>query len=280
MKKTSIRLISLFLVIVLAAFLLTGCALTDGINSLIGSIYGDTIVGNNNKPDKDGFSIEGAINEITTSKMSSSVTITVDHFNRGTFGMLTDSATVLGSGSIIMCTTGTSEIKLYVLTNAHCVKSLPDRQYKSITMTDYRGNEYTGGQILTDSVSEAYDLAVVTFTCTSTTLEPIPLAKKNPDIGDTVIAVSSSHAQKNSITVGKVGAYYDSELVESDAIYHSAPLGSGGSGSALLNADLELCGVNFAADVAEKEYGNGSSIPIETVREHLTALEIFSEILN
>ena len=281
MKRIYSRIISAVLVTVLAALSLAGCTIIDDIsNGFVDSIYGNAFDDDTTKPETDDFSIEDAINAVTTSHMSSFVTVTTDHFNRGSLGMMTGSATVLGSGSVIMVSTNTSGTNLYVLTNDHCVKSLPEFQYKNITMTDYRGNEYTGGQVLTGSQSEAYDLAVVVFSCTSTDLQPITIAKQNPETYDTVIAIGSSLAQRNSITIGKATAYYQSELIEVEALYHTAPLGSGGSGGALLNTDLELCGVNFAADVSEKEYGNGSSIPIGSVREHLATLEIFSEILD
>lgn len=122
------------------------CAILEDINNAFNSIYGDAFI-----PDEDDFSIEDAINEITTSKMSSSVTITVDHYNRGAFGVLTNSATMLGSGSVIMISSGNDGSKLYVLTNAHCVESLHDYQYKSITMTDYHGN---GSTIPVETVRE------------------------------------------------------------------------------------------------------------------------------
>lgn len=280
MKKASIRIISTFLVTLLITLSFSGCELLDAIgDSIVDSMYGDALSGGTDEGD-DGFSVEEAINQITTTKMSAAVTLTVNHYNRGTFGLITDSATMLGSGSVIMKASDITGTKLYVLTNAHCVESLPDRQYKTISMTDYRGNEYTNGTVMPGSLSEKYDLAVVIFSCTESPTTTVTLAKEDPERGDTVFAIGSPHAQVNSITVGKISAYYQGELVEVETLYHTAPLGSGGSGGALLNTKLELCGVNFAADITETDFGNGSSIPIEAVREYLATLQIFNELLK
>lgn len=276
MKQTSLQLISVTLVLVLAVFSLTGCTFFKNIGNAFLDIFNEEPA----SPDEPEFNLEEAINEITTSKMCSTITLKLEHYNRGAFGMLTDIATVTGSGSIIMRTSDASGNKIYILTNAHCVESLPDRQFKNITMTDYCGNEYSDGKVLENSLSKKYDLAIVTFSWTDANLKPITLAKQNPEVGDTVIALGSPHSQKNAITVGCALRYYTGDLIEAEALYHSALVGSGGSGGALLNSNLELCGVNFAADDTDEDFSNGSSIPIETVREYLSSLEIFGNILN
>ena len=272
MKSMRIKLISFLLVIVLAAFMLTGCSSLDLIIDYLFSTPSQAP----EEPEVDEFSLEDAINEITTSKMCAEVTISIEYRSI----LSTSLGTVQGSGTVIMRTESTL---LYVLTNAHCVTT-PDnitaqKYNKSIYMTDYRGNVYSGGKVYAESVDEERDLALITFACDNWDVQPLTLAKSNPSIGDTVIALGSPHAQMNSITVGKAVGYYDSDIIECEALYHSAPVGSGGSGGALLNTDLELCGVNFAADISEGDFGNGSSIPIESVREYLADFSIFKLIL-
>ena len=65
MKSMRIKLISFLLVIVLAAFMLTGCSSLDLIIDYLFSTPSQTP----EEPEADEFSIEDAINEITTSKM-------------------------------------------------------------------------------------------------------------------------------------------------------------------------------------------------------------------
>ena len=272
MRSVRKKTISSLLIVVLLTLSLTGCTTIE----LITDHLLDSLSPDSTEPEVDEFSLEDAINEITTSKMCAEVTISIEY--RSILSNLL--GTVQGSGTVIMRTESTL---LYVLTNAHCVTA-PDnitaqKYNKSIYMTDYRGNVYGGGKVYAESVDEERDLALLTFACDNWDVQPLTLAKNNPSIGDTVIALGSPHAQMNSITVGKAVSYYDSDIIEGEALYHSAPVGSGGSGGALLNTDLELCGVNFASDISEGDFGSGSSIPIEPVREYLANFSIFNLIL-
>ncbi len=274
MKRTSIKLISLTLIFSLALLALTGCTFFSDLSDAILGIYDSP-----SETDTPQFSLEEAINEITTSTIRSTVKIETKYYNQNIWGDVTDYAISQGSGTLIMRSTALGSSKCYVLTNAHCVDENTKYSHKSITVTDYCGGTYSGAKVYLGSLSEKYDLAILEFNCSNTDIQPIKLAKKNPEINDTVISVGTPHSQMNSITVGKIVTYYKGELIEVDAIYHSAPVGPGGSGGALLNTDLELCGVNFAADKTEEDFGNGSSVPIESVREYLSSFGIFNLIL-
>ena len=278
MRSIRIKIISSLLVIVLVALSLTGCAALETISDYItDALFGDTVPPGANEEGVNEFSLEEAINEITTSKMCAMVQLSIKYYNTNKFEQTTDYAIAQGSGVVIM--RSTADLDCYVITNAHCVEDNPKYKYKSISIIDFQGNKYTSTTVREGSISEKYDLAIVEFHCGNKEVSPLPLASTNPSVGDTVFALGSPHAQMNSLTVGTAGAYYDSDLIEVDALYHTAPLGSGGSGGALLNTDLELCGVNFAADISEGDFGNGSSIPIEAVREYLANFSIFNLIL-
>ena len=278
MKSVRTKIISSMLAIMLLSLSLTGCTTFDGIGDYIfDALYGDIFDGSGDDQGADELSLEDAINQITTSKMCASVQLSTKYYNVNRWGEVTDYAISQGSGVVIM--RSTDDLNCYVITNAHCVADNADYKHKSVSIVDFRGNKYTSTRVLDGSVSEKYDLAVVEFQCGNQEVQPIPLAKENPEIGDTVFALGSPHAQMNSVTVGKAASYYQGDLVEIEALYHTAPLGSGGSGGALLNSELELCGVNFAADITEGDFGNGSSIPIEAVREYLANFSIFKLIL-
>ena len=272
MKRTGIKLTSLALALSLVLLSLSGCTFLSDLNDAILGLYDKP-----DEPEASEFKIEELINEITTSTICAEVTINVEYRSV----LSRPLGTVQGSGTVIMRTASTT---LYVLTNAHCVTTPEDisstKYNKTFYMTDYRGNVYSNGRVYAESISEKYDLALIAFDCGNWDVQPMTLAEKNPQINDTVIALGAPHSQMNSITVGKATAYYESELLEVEALYHTAPVGQGGSGGALLNTELELCGVNFAADETEEDFGNGSSIPIESVREYLASFGIFDEILN
>lgn len=273
MKRTSLRLISVALVLVLAVFSLTGCTFFENIgNAFLGIFNGEPV-----RSAEATFDLEEAINEITTSTIRSEVTIYTKYYNQTKWGEVTDYAIAQGSGTVIMRSTASS--LCYVLTNAHCVEDMTEYAYKSITVTSYCGNEYKNAEVHYGSINEAYDLAIMQFYCEDMDVQPLALADENPGIGDTVISLGSPYAQTNAITVGKAASYYNGELIEVEALYHTALVGSGGSGGALLNTDLEMCGVNFAADTSEEDFTNGSAIPIESVRAYLSEFSIFKLIL-
>ena len=275
MKKTRLKLICVMLVLALTLLSLTGC--------IFFSDLGEATPGLDDKPgepEAPEFKLEEAINEITMSKMQSTVKLETEYFNLNLWGDKTDYATSQGSGTVIMRSSALGSTKCYVLTNAHCVEDNKAYSRKRITVTDYCGNTYENAAVYLNSINKKYDLAIVEFDCINTDVQPMALADNNPQIDDTVISLGTPHSQMNSITVGKVTTYYEGNLIEVKALYHSAPVGPGGSGGALLNTELELCGVNFAADEMTDGFGNGSSIPIESVREYLSTFSIFSLILN
>ena len=277
MRSIRTKTISSLLIVVLLTLSLTGCTALEKLgNYITDALVGDVVTPDATAPEGEDFSLEDAINEITTTKMCALVQLSTKYYNVNRWGEVTDYAISQGSGVVIM--RSTADLNCYVITNAHCVEDNADYKRKTVSIVDYRGNKYTGS-VREGSVSEKYDLAIVEFHCGNLEVQPVSLAKENPTVGDTVFALGSPHAQMNSLTVGTAGAYYDSDLIEVDALYHTAPLGSGGSGGALLNTDLELCGVNFAADISEGDFGNGSSIPIEAVREYLANFSIFNLIL-
>ena len=277
MRSVRTKLISSLLIVVLLTLSLTGCTAFEEIgNYITDALFGDIVIPDGGDEPEE-LSVEDAINEITTTKMCALVQLSTKYYNVNRWGEVTDYAISQGSGVVIM--RSTADLNCYVITNAHCVEDNADYKNKSVSIVDFRGNKYTSTRVREGSVSEKYDLAIVEFHCGNLEVQPVSLAKKNPAVGDTVFALGSPHAQMNSLTVGTAGAYYDSDLIEVDALYHTAPLGSGGSGGALLNTDLELCGVNFAADISEGDFGNGSSIPIESVREYLANFSIFNLIL-
>lgn len=277
MRSIRTKTISSLLIVVLLTLSLTGCTAFEEIgNYITDALFGDIFTPDGGDEPEE-LSVEDAINEITTTKMCALVQLSTKYYNVNRWGEVTDYAISQGSGVVIM--RSTADLNCYVITNAHCVEDNADYKHKSVSIVDFRGNKYTSTGVREGSVSEKYDLAIVEFHCGNLEVQPLALAKKNPAVGDTVFALGSPHAQMNSLTVGTVGAYYDSDLIEVDALYHTAPLGSGGSGGALLNTDLELCGVNFAADISEGDFGNGSSIPIEAVREYLANFSIFNLIL-
>ena len=166
----------------------------------------------------------------------------------------------------------------YVLTNCHVAIKKESFKKQKFTIVDYQGKEYTGYLYKNpnksfDAIAAEYDLACLYFEASNTNVKALSLVSVNPDIDDDVIALGAPKAQSNTITFGKIVDYSQITLnnctlsesnVTFDVIRHAAFVNSGSSGGPLMDINLNVIGVNYAA--------NGTysyAIPAEKVTEFL-----------
>jgi len=99
-----------------------------------------------------------------------------------------------------------------------------------------------------------------------------------PAVGEEMIALGSPSGQLNAITLGKVLKYSVITIVSADAeksnvlfpvIWHTAPMDNGSSGGVIVNHELEIIGVNYAAASKNGEFVNGLAVPVTKVLEFL-----------
>lgn len=220
-----------------------------------------------------GYKLDAAkvTNEIGATYMKSVVKIYNESFNRSFFG--SGSSTSQGSGFCFHSQNG----HYFILTNCHVARKKDGYSYQDITVEDYKGNIYTGyifeGQgKLGPAIDPAYDLACVYFKSNNTEVTPLPIAA-NPYLGEDVISVSAPEGQSNRIAFGSVSAYKKIDLSDSspadsnvkfDVIEHSAFINRGSSGSALINPNGQVVGVNYAG--GEREF---YAVPASRVIEFL-----------
>ena len=165
----------------------------------------------------------------------------------------------------------------YVLTNNHVIKSDSSYPLTSYTITDCYGKEYKGTLLHSDP---SYDLAVLRIAKSGENLCVVSFASTTPLKGTDVANLGTSNGLINSVTYGEVIGYEPVEIQDKNGnidnsvsipvIWHNAPMWGGGSGSALLNMNMELVGINFA--VATDDQGRfvcGFAIGISHVREYL-----------
>jgi len=175
-----------------------------------------------------------------------------------------------GSGVIFKKEITSTTKTYYVLTNYHVTKSI-NNKVRQFTSTDYMDNVIISNLVFED---KNYDLAVITFTST-TDYNVCKFAESNPLVGDGVFAIGQPLGQRNTITFGYVKQYmieeYDWCDINFECIFHTALINSGNSGGVLLNGDIELCGINFAAgEILDTTTSSISvSIPVEKVKECL-----------
>ncbi len=227
-----------------------------------------------------GFVLDGAMltNAITQNVMGSLVTVS------NTYPLPNGREwEAQGSGFIYKIEGG----RAYALTNCHVAYAPSHRQ--TIRITDFQGEEYEAvihrkNLYSNPAISADYDLAILSFPYTGSTLSVIPFAKENAMIGEGVISLGSPKNQSHAITFGEVLGYRlaslpDSSKEESNVafkiVYHTAAISNGSSGGPLLNGDLALIGVNYAGLPAEEGevFSKGCAVPLSKVLEFLSAFE-------
>ncbi len=208
------------------------------------------------------------INKLQTDTIKSNVTIYASHF----YG----SGQSQGSGAVIQET----QKGFFILTNSHVVTTYQNGHKIDLTniqVENYKKQRSSGHLVYN---APKYDLAII-FVYKENTfwdmesmkdLKPLKLAKKNPQVGDLIIAIGQPKGQKNVITTGRVQGYDQIKLKdgvspEFKTIKHSAPIDHGSSGGILLNTANEICGINFAGstDLASED-PNCYAIPVEKIR--------------
>ena len=162
----------------------------------------------------------------------------------------------------------------YVLTNSHVV-TYEKAVRASFIITDHKGNTYSA-HIYNGANSPEYDLAILRFRVGTRDIEPITFASEDIKKGEVVLSIGSPGSQHNTVTYGRV---YDVLKAGGEValgfkvIYHSAIIGEGSSGGALLNGDLELVGINFAG-YASEGMGNGLSVPLSKIQQFISEAEL------
>ena len=176
----------------------------------------------------------------------------------------------------IIISTGSSSS--LILTCCHSVAVPSGYSRVSITVEDYLGNSYSASVYQSDGakvIDPDYDLACVVASGL-TGLPAIKFADDDAKLGDTVIALGAPGGQVNAVTIGEVIDFTTVTLGNADPNLsnvtfvvpkHTALIKGGSSGGALLNAELELVGINYAGNDSEFDYG--FSVPLSKIREFI-----------
>jgi S1-C subfamily serine protease/Tfp pilus assembly protein PilF len=160
-----------------------------------------------------------------------------------------------------------------VLTNAHV---LAERGPFAVRTYEKRGEQFGPGKVVPARVvfrAEGEDVAVLRLTDPPAGLEPLPIARHDPGVGQRVYAlghpVAGDQVLEATLSEGLVSAV-NRVLEGKQYLQHSAAIHSGSSGSPLL--DDRGCVVGLVTLKAELE-AVGFAIPAERLRSVLTGLE-------
>ncbi len=182
----------------------------------------------------------------------------------------------IGSGIIIK----EDSFYYYALTNHHVIY-VNSNEYAKVeySIVDCYGDEHDA-QVLASSTN--YDLALIVFAKSTSELATVKMAETSEVTETEVFGLGNPKSLINSISFGNTNGKKaftpkeetkDKSYVTFDVIVHSAFINNGSSGGGLLNYNLELMGINFASSVTttDEEFIRGYAIPIERVKEFLTA---------
>lgn len=130
-------------------------------------------------------------------------------------------------------------------------------------------------EIKVDFKSEKYDLAIISFV-SDKDYAVLSLSDKKTKFGDKVASMSNPFGKRNVVTAGRIGSHkiwhYKDEIGTFDytIINHSAVTSQGSSGSALLNEDMEIVGINLGGNENFlRQFISGMAIPNEQIQEFI-----------
>lgn len=229
-----------------------------------------------------GFTVDAAalINRITTVVIRSVVQVKVTHYKTSFFGFKREEEHYIGSGVIFSISEEGD--RAYLLTNCHVAEVKSGKDGADYTIVDYLGREYTGNLYKNvngkRAISAEYDLACLWFADPDERLETVEYATGDAEIGDQVVSLGYPEGQSNAVTFGTVTGMPTVSLVDSEAYLsnvtfpvtgHTAMIDGGSSGGPLVNANLQLVGVNYAGEKNDDDFHKGYAIPLSKVREFL-----------
>ena len=227
------------------------------------NVEGQTVIRDMTLYAKYSFDAEKVSHKIASQALKSAVTIRSEFFE-SQLSFAADYA-LEGSGIIFKVEDGYA----YVLTNNHVV-SYDKAVKESFYVYDCHGSSYSA-HIYSKAKSAEYDLAILRFKVGTRVFEPVAFAENDVKKGEVVVSIGSPNSQTNTVTYGRVIDVLKANgeiSLNFKVTYHTAIIGEGSSGGALLNGDLELVGINFAG-YASEGLGNGLSVPVSKVLEFI-----------
>ena len=213
------------------------------------------------------FDAASALNKIYSNQIKASVEVLVEH-KKNLFSQVSTQK-VTGSGVIF----DEDESCYYVLTNAHVIVE-KDGYSRTVSVTDCYGAKHSAVVI---KALDEYDLALLKIAKTEKALYVIRFAEEAAKLGDTVISVGSPGGIDNAVTVGEIKKYdVTPESIREGklsfaVIWHDSKIDHGSSGGMLLNAQLELVGINYAVGTStdDSEFVCGFAVDAEKINEFL-----------
>ncbi|WP_432402173.1 S1 family peptidase [Wukongibacter sp. M2B1] len=188
--------------------------------------------------------------------------------------------------------------KYYALTAEHVVTEYDNIDktqiivmgYDDLDFKDYlsKGGEFQGivnyyqqfPEAVVEYSNEKYDLAIISFIADEV-YKVLPVADEIPKYGDIVASMSNPYGERNIVTAGKVSSRKprpfgdEAGKMQYPIIKHTAILSEGSSGSALLNENLEIVGINLGGNEnVFRQFISGMAMPSDRILSFLEEWEV------
>jgi serine protease Do len=123
--------------------------------------------------------------------------------------------------------------------------------------------------------NDKYDLAIISFS-TDKAYKVLSVADESPEHGDIVASMSNPYGKRNIVTAGKISSKKPAPFgdgagkMQYPIIKHTSVISQGSSGSALLNENLEIVGINLGGrENIFRQYILGMAIPSNLILDFL-----------
>lgn len=157
--------------------------------------------------------------------------------------------------------------------------------YDDLDFNDYlnKGGKFQGianyykqfPEAVVEYSNDKYDLAIISFVADET-YTVLPVADEVPKYGDIIASISNPYGKRNIVTAGKISSRKPSPFgdeagkMQYPIIKHTSVLSEGSSGSALLNENLEIVGINLGGNEnILRQYISGMAMPSDRIRDFL-----------
>jgi S1-C subfamily serine protease len=242
-------------------------------------------------------SIKSFLNQVTNSELiervdkhALSANIKIVQLKYKSDGNSSSTSVSAGANGVIF---HREDSKYYVLTAQHVIAELDNVDKTQIIVMgyddlDYKDSQGKGGQLqgiadyykgfpetAVEYSNDKYDLAVISF-ISEKDYAVLPVSDEIPEFGDTVVSMSNPYGKRNIISAGKInsrkpGPFGDGAgKMQYPIITHTSVISEGSSGSALLNENLEIAGINLGgSENIFRQYISGMAIPCNLVHDFL-----------
>lgn len=225
------------------------------------------------------------IETVENSAVSATIKI-VQIMNETGFNSISTSVSAGGSGVIIH----KEGNRYFALTANHVIKELPGVDQTEIIVMAFddldvnKDNMWSGvvnhykqfPEATVEYTSEKYDLALISF-LSDEDYVVLSLAEDVPKYGDHIATISNPYGKINIVTAGtiknKKNWTYEDQFgkFKYSIVNHSALTSEGSSGSALINEELEIVGINLGGNVnLLRQFVSGMAIPVDQIRIFLS----------